>query len=870
MQYKYLVSIGVVLLLALSLISTTIITTAEAYPKLNRIIFISYQGNDQAGATAFIQGQINAYLFQLPPNLFGGSFPKNVSAYPFPGTLYNIVVNPLNTSFGFNPFMFQEVRFALNFIIDRNYFINTLLGGYGIPIISPYGGELDAIVVANATGKYSFITYNLTYANITIYKALTAHGAKMINGMWYYGDKPITIYVFIRTDDAVRKQLGLYLVDQLKKLGFTVQTIEGDLAKAYDVVYGPDPVNSTWNIYTEAWGGVYAYYDEGLAINMYSTLIGNLPATSYYGLTWGTYNDSKYELPSLISTINKIDLVAMKLINYNYSSKAERDSLLNQLVDMGINSSIRIFIAQSILPVFTTPNLSGVNPDFAFGSLLGYQSYLTMSSPTGEVKFGVRFLSRGAWNPVGGFSDAYTDQIALGTVVPLTTTIPGNGYAIPFGFTFKIVNYSLTPSIPVPSDALIYNVSAHTITTVGEGVKAKAHVIFDFSPYLKGTKWQDGQPVTLADVIYQYIAAARVALDDTSGVYEDAANAVYAPSLQQIVGFKIINSTAIEIWSNVWYFDPNYIAYNTLGSFLPLGYALPGGGNLPWVLYVGMEKVVQDGKAAWFRSTASAKGIDWLSLVSPQHVKLILYALGNYSSVPYIPKPLLDAQRLSGVTLIDNSTAKAEYSAAISFIQQYGHALIGSGPYILQQYSPQLSPPQAILVKSPHFAMNVPKEITTPIRLFALTANIPSLIPAGSSISGKVLQTPIGSTTSSPAPNATVVIQVTSAGKVILTATVNTGNDGSFSFTLPSTLPAGQYNLVIYVYTPDSILTYPYVYSTLVTPAQTTTTPPGTTITTTPPQTTPAAGGGIDPTIIIAIVVIIIIIIIAVILLRRR
>ncbi|MEM0374316.1 MAG: peptide ABC transporter substrate-binding protein, partial [Sulfolobales archaeon] len=281
----------------------------------------------------------------------------------------------------------------------------------------------------------------------------------------------------------------------------------------------------------------------------------------------------------------------------------------------------------------------------------------------------------------------------------------------------------------------------------------------------------------------------------------------------------------------------------------------------------------------WFRSTAAAKGIDWLSLVNPQHVKLILYALGNYSSIPYIPKPLLDAQKLSGITLIDNSTAKAEYSAAISFIKQYGHALIGSGPYILSQYSPQLSPPQAVLVKSPYFAMNVPDVITKPGRLFSISISIPSVISAGSSISGKVLQTLMGSSTSSPAPNVTVVIQITSAGKVLSTLITNTGSDGSFSLKIPSQLPAGRYNLIMYAYTQDSVLVYPYMYSTIVTPPPTTTmttttTLPTTTTLTTPPSlpttTTTSAGGGISTSIIIAVVVIIIIIIIAVILLRRR
>ncbi|MEM4137980.1 MAG: carboxypeptidase-like regulatory domain-containing protein [Sulfolobaceae archaeon] len=175
--------------------------------------------------------------------------------------------------------------------------------------------------------------------------------------------------------------------------------------------------------------------------------------------------------------------------------------------------------------------------------------------------------------------------------------------------------------------------------------------------------------------------------------------------------------------------------------------------------------------------------------------------------------------------------------------------------------------------------MNVPDVITKPGRLFSISISIPSVISAGSSISGKVLQTLMGSSTSSPAPNVTVVIQITSAGKVLSTLITNTGSDGSFSLKIPSQLPAGRYNLIMYAYTQDSVLVYPYMYSTIVTPPPTTTmttttTLPTTTTLTTPPSlpttTTTSAGGGISTSIIIAVVVIIIIIIIAVILLRRR
>jgi peptide/nickel transport system substrate-binding protein len=38
-----------------------------------------------------------------------------------------------------NPFQFKEVRYALNYLIDRDFVINEILKGYGSPLISPFG-----------------------------------------------------------------------------------------------------------------------------------------------------------------------------------------------------------------------------------------------------------------------------------------------------------------------------------------------------------------------------------------------------------------------------------------------------------------------------------------------------------------------------------------------------------------------------------------------------------------------------------------------------------------------------------------------------------------------------------------------------------
>ncbi|MEM3515750.1 MAG: ABC transporter substrate-binding protein, partial [Saccharolobus sp.] len=805
-------------------------------PASTSITFISYNGNDANGILAFEHGQIAFYAYSIPPSEYT-ALPPGAKAYIMPSTYYDILVNPLNTTFGFNPFQFQQVRFALNFIANREYFVDNILHGYGIPSITLYAGEQDVLHLLPTLAKYSYIHYNFTYANETIYKVLTAHGAQYINGKWYYNGKPITVYVFVRTDTTVRKAYAEYFITQLEKLGFTVQEVQGNLQKEISVVYSSDPANSTWDILVEAWGGTYGYYDSGLAVGLYSTLGADAPFTSFYGLSMGSFNDTKYEHPLLLKEANEIDNWSLILAQSQFTSEQQYYQLENDIVNVGINMSVRIGLGMSLIPQYVLPNISGVYPNFVQGTLLNFQTYLSMLNGTyPNVTVGVRYLTQGAANPGAGFTDSYTDEIANALFTPQYLTVPGSGYPIPYIYTYKIVNMSPNSSaVKVPTNALWWNPTKQQITTVPPNTTAQMAVIYNLAPLFNNDKWVDGQNITLADIIYQYIVASEMSLNSSNPIYDSTASSAYSPSLQTIKGFKIINSTAIEIWGNDWFFDPTVAVTSLFLSFNPLGYAEePAGGYFPWQLYVAMKSVVASGKAAWSSAAATSKGIDWLSLVSPKDVGYILSALQNASKSSYIPPSLLEVEKLSNITLVTPQQALAGYQAAINFINTYGNAMIGDGPFILVSWNPSASPPYAKIVKSPYFHLTPPAAAFAMPETFSISFTVPPTVSAGQVLNGTVLGTPIGSTVSQPAPNTSVSIILSyTNGSIISTSQIMTNSNGVFTFTIPSTLQPGAYRVTIAAYTNSSLLINPVTYSLVVLPAITTTTTTSTTTTTT-------------------------------------
>ncbi len=85
-------------------------------------------------------GNLDTYLFQIPLQLVEEAKKNpNLKIYEKEGLSYGFLLNPSNNNQTFNPFSIKEIRFALNFLIDRNFMVNDVLKGFGYSIVEPYG-----------------------------------------------------------------------------------------------------------------------------------------------------------------------------------------------------------------------------------------------------------------------------------------------------------------------------------------------------------------------------------------------------------------------------------------------------------------------------------------------------------------------------------------------------------------------------------------------------------------------------------------------------------------------------------------------------------------------------------------------------------
>jgi peptide/nickel transport system substrate-binding protein len=847
--------------------STTSSSSIPSSPSLNTITLADYAGSDQAGVADLIAGKIQAYDFAVTPTE-ASTVNSSYLQYEAPASWYGLEVNPTNTSAGFNPFQFQSVRFALNYLVGRDYFVDSLLGGNAIPTISVYGGEPDQLVTSASTAQFSNITDSITLANSSIYTTLIAHGATFKYAQtpqWYFDGKPITVGIFQRTDDPVRDAYTGYLASQLEKVGFAVNLIPGTLQAAETAVYGTDPVNATWDIYPASYGDVYSYYDEGFA-ELYGPIAGAIPASDSAGLAFGTYNDTAQEQPSTVALLNAADQYALDFFTTNFTSLAQRDADLNSLVTAGIKAAVVVGIATSLEPYDAAPSLSGITTNFVDDPLLNALSFLTMNTASGTADIGVRHVAESSLNPVGGYTDTYSVTWSEAVQNPPVFFQPSTGYEYPVGWSFSVKNDSSTQTVPVPTSAVVMNATLDKFVNVPSGTDAKSAVIANFAPMLTES-WQDGQPLTLADILYQYILAGEVTQNSASSVYDGYSSAVFGLSWQTLVGLQILNSTSVEVYSTFYYPDTYYAGENAVGALFAFTPATGAQGMLPWQVYAGMANLVSSGKDVWSSASSTSKSLPWLSLVSPTDVANLKTALSSYASSSYIPPEFASLQQLTGVTLVTSAQADSGYNAAVTFIGKYGTGIIGNGPYILTQYSASTSPAFAILTKNPAFTwgnLMSPQLGLAPV-LVSQQATIGGIISPGQSITVTALQTTEGTKASAPAAGANVTIQLVSNGVIAYQNSALSSSTGVVTFTIPTTLPLGSYTISLWTSTAGSTL-----YSPLTQAVQLSTATSSSGTSTSASTSTTTSSSNTDYYILAGVVIVVVIVIVGAAMTRRK
>jgi len=627
---------------------------AEKGSFVDEVKFIQYLDEN----TAFEEvrnGNLDIYYFRVSSDRIDTvKAREGIQVFESTGGSYSILVNP-SVSEDFNPFSISELRFALNYLVDRNLIVNELIGGYGRTMISNYGiFAADYLTIIDEIESFHF-KYNPSLASQIITEELEKAGAEKIDNYWYYDGKQIEITFFIRSDDPVRKSIGEILSSELENVGFKVKKDFGDLNKAFVVVYGSNPADQKWHLYTEGWGssGFSKYDSVGLA-QMYSPWFSNMPGNNDPNY-WNYENDY-------------IDSITKKIYAGDFNSAEERSSLIEKATIEGVSESVRIFLASKTDQFVASNDIDGVINALGAGITTRFTP-INVISDNDPVVVGVKQIYQGSWNPIGGFSDTYSNQVWLNLYDPAAFSHPYTGETIPVRTEWQVENFGNQEKILVPNDAITWDIGCQSWKKVGANQEATSKVTFDL---ILGN-WHHEQSMDMNDILHSiyFLLEWGSELHEGDKTYDSVYSPQAAQNAKTLIGIKPIDDDTIEVYIDYWHFDEAEIAL----------WATPWS-SMPWELMGSMEQAVIDGKVSFSRSGAVSKSVNWLSLIVPNDANMLKEQLVEFKEIKYIPPSLQDSEH--GWQYFEQ-----RYDAAIEWIDENGHAVISNGPFYLDNYSPE-------------------------------------------------------------------------------------------------------------------------------------------------------------------------------------
>jgi peptide/nickel transport system substrate-binding protein len=640
--------------------STATIGNTGGY--VDEIKFIRYS-NENIAYQQVGNGNLDLYLFQIPLQLIEEAKKNaNLKIYEKEGLSYGIVINPTNSSQTFNPFSIREIRYALNFLIDRNFIVNDILKGFGDPIFEPYGQfspEYQNIVDVVEPLK---INYNPDFASKLVSDSMKKAGGMLdANGKWIIDEKPVVVKILIRNDDLLRKTFGDLIASELGKIGFSVIKEYGDLIKANQVIYGSNPADLNWNVYTESFiSSSFLRYNPGIVGQMYAPWVGNMP---------GSQNPSFWQYSN-----STIDDLTKDLIFNNYTSKEERNDLLKKAESIGIHESIRLFFARSHDPYISSSKVMGLINDYSAGiaNELSFLNAKKNGPGNDTLNVGTKQIYQGAWNNVGGCKDFYCRQVySLLSDNPYLLN-PYTGDPMPFRNNWtNIVSEGPIDKIPVPKDVLVWNPLNQTWNNGDDGDDGNKTALTKITMTPLYSKWHNGIPMDKYDLLYSSYFPYEWSIDTKNNdrTYDAEYSSLALPTLPLNKGIRFNENNTFESYVDMWHFDKKQLP--SYGSVWALE---------PWEITSATERLVANNILSYSKTDSNIKQNEQLSLILPTHAELIKKELEKMKQEKFIPNPL------KGLVSLDYALKR--YEASIQWIDIHNNAEIGNGPYYLESFNP--------------------------------------------------------------------------------------------------------------------------------------------------------------------------------------
>lgn len=655
---------------------------------LDEVVFV--EETDQNKAVARIEsGEFDIYTLGISQaDLFKKIKASPKLAYEVSYGSYNELsynpAGPVFTGTGkLNPFAVPAIREATNWLINREYVTNEVLGGLGSPrytalntAFADYARYAD--VIRQVELKYA---YNPTKAEEIISAEMKKLGATLSGGKWQFKGEPVTLIFIIRPEDE-RKAMGDYVANQFESIGFTVDRQYKRSAEASPIWNASNPNDGKWHVYTGGWISTLVNRDLSDNFSFFYTKRG------MGSPLWMAYEPEP-----------EFDKIAIRLSNGDFATMEEREELFAKALEMSMKDSARVFVVDR---VSVWPRSSGalMATDVGAGMSGSWIWGLTIRKADqagGRATVGNASMLTEPWNPIQGTNWVYDMMIIRGTGESAAMPDPYTGLfrsqrvkkaevtqleGLPVTKTLDWVDLKFAKDIKVPADAWIdWDAKAQKFVTVGEkkpeGLTAKSKVVVHYDDNLfRDVKWHDGSTFSLGDMVMKLILTFDRGKQD-SLLFDKSRAVALEAFLESFRGIRIAreNPLVVEYYTDQVYLDAEYVAYD--------------GANIMWPFYT-------QGTGAWHNLAVAARAemgneltfskaksdelkLEWMNLVAGPSLSILGKYLDQSVADGYIPFAPTMGRYVSA------KEANDRYANLKAWNQSKKHFWVGTGPYYLDQ-----------------------------------------------------------------------------------------------------------------------------------------------------------------------------------------
>ncbi|MEM2922719.1 MAG: ABC transporter substrate-binding protein, partial [Candidatus Bathyarchaeia archaeon] len=537
------------------------------------------------------------------------------------GLYYELTFNPVGPEFPgtgkLNPFYNPKIREAMNMLVDRQYIVDELMGGLGIPKFVPVckgfaDYERHKDVISSIESKYD---YNFEKAKeIISSEMLKEPGVELRGGKWYYKGEEVVIKVLIRTEDK-RRQIGDYVSTQLEKIGFTVERMYKTSREASPIWILGDPADGKWHVYTAGWLTTAVSRDDSDNFQFFYT-----PKSSGYSWSplWAAYKPSP-----------EFQELADKLAEKKFNTMEERTNMMKRGFEMALQDSVRVWLVDQTAAWAKRKEVNAVG-DYAAGYWWSYELLVMNRGGTqgGSVKIGSSDVLPGdAWNPIAGSGWIYDAMVSSPTGIGPFIIDPKSGLPILIGFVQKVtldveegtltfqnpessgwLTVNSVDTVTIPSDAwYAWDVESKKVVTAGEAgvTTAKVKIVAQYEDIIGKLEYHDGTVMSLADWVWGWPINFERA-NEKSPLYDESYVGSFETWRELFRAWRIVSEhpLTIEWYTNYTSLDAELIASAYVG--------LAG----PWHTTGIGVKAEEKGLLAFGQDKAQKNEVQWMHYIA--------------------------------------------------------------------------------------------------------------------------------------------------------------------------------------------------------------------------------------------------------------